>query len=87
MAKIVPVIVARVVVPHGIERIYRHRDSRVADRMNAKLPAELMSLFDVGVDLLRREERPPAESGLSFVIYQHPCRWPGETAVGHHFSD
>ena len=72
VAEIMPVVVARIVVQHCIERIHGHGNGRVADGVDAELPAELVALLDVRMDLLRREERPPAESRLSFVIYQRP---------------
>ena len=74
VAQVMPVIVARIVLQHLVERVHGHRDSGVADGVNSELPAELVALFDVGVDLLRREERPPAKSGLSLVVHQRPGR-------------
>ena len=80
-------VVARIIVQHGVERVHGHRDGRVADGVNTELPAELVAFFDVGVDLLRREKRPAAESRLAFVIHQRPRGRAGESAIGHHFAD
>ena len=80
-------VVARIVVQHGMERLNGHGDGRVADGVNAVLPAEFVALFDIGVDLLGREERTAAESRLPFIIDQRPRGGAGETAVGGHFAN
>ena len=61
VAQIVAVIVPRILREHRVERVYRHRDSGIADRMDSELPSQLVGFLDVGVDLLGREESPAAE--------------------------
>ena len=72
---------------HVVQRVHGHRDGRVADGVDSELPAELVAFLDVGVDLLRREERPPAESRQSLVVHQRPSRRAGESTVGRHLAD
>src|SRR5579871_1492580 len=80
-------ICPRVFRENIIQCVHGHLDGGVTDSVNTKLPAEIVALLDIGLNLLGREESPAAKSRLSFVVHQRPRGGAGEASVGSHFAD